>query len=73
MFLLIANYIAMRLGLLGMLVPLHGKSYRHLWKINGVRDDNCHVVNERIAHHLEEADEPLCWCPGTIWSLSLLL
>jgi hypothetical protein len=35
MFLLFANYIAMGLGLLGMLVPLYGKSYSPSRKTNG--------------------------------------
>jgi hypothetical protein len=34
MFLLFVNYIAIGLGLLGMLVPLHGKSYSPSWKTN---------------------------------------
>jgi hypothetical protein len=35
MSLLFANYIAMGLGRLDMLAPLHGKSYSPSWKANG--------------------------------------
>jgi hypothetical protein len=35
MFLLFANYIAMRLGLLGTLAPPYGRSYSPSWKTNG--------------------------------------
>jgi hypothetical protein len=35
MFLLFAAYIAMGLGLLGMLVPEYGKNYRPSWDANG--------------------------------------
>jgi hypothetical protein len=35
MFLLFANYIAMRLGLLGTLAPPYGRRYSPSWKTNG--------------------------------------